>query len=117
MLVCKDCGGEFVFGVEEQEKYADRGFAEPKRCPACRAARRAQKERQSQSRDRYSGGRAGGGRPSGRSRGQPGGRREPRELVTITCAACGREAQVPFTPAPGRPVYCPDCYRAQRGEH
>lgn len=40
-LVCKDCGQEFVFSAGEQEFYAARGFQnEPKKCKACRAARK-----------------------------------------------------------------------------
>jgi CxxC-x17-CxxC domain-containing protein len=40
-LVCKDCGNEFVFTAGEQEFYAERGFTnEPKRCKACRDAKR-----------------------------------------------------------------------------
>lgn len=40
-LVCKDCGAEFVFTAGEQEFFAERGFVnEPKRCKACRDAKR-----------------------------------------------------------------------------
>lgn len=43
-LVCKECGSEFVFTAGEQEFYAERGFEnEPKRCRACRDAKRASK--------------------------------------------------------------------------
>ena len=42
-LKCRECGAEFVFTASEQQFYADKGFQnEPGRCPACRAARRAQ---------------------------------------------------------------------------
>ena len=34
----------------------------------------------------------------------------PREMHTVTCSDCGAEAQVPFKPADGRPVYCKACY-------
>ncbi len=41
-IKCKDCGTEFAFTVREQEFYAERGFAEePKRCKACRDAKKA----------------------------------------------------------------------------
>ena len=41
MLVCKDCGKEFVFTVGEQQFYAEKGFTnQPVRCPACRKARK-----------------------------------------------------------------------------
>ena len=45
-LVCKDCGNEFVFTAGEQEFYAERGFTnEPKRCKACRDAKRGLPDR------------------------------------------------------------------------
>ena len=40
-LVCEDCKNEFIFTAEEQEFYASKGFQnEPKRCRACRDARK-----------------------------------------------------------------------------
>ena len=41
VLVCKECGQEFVFSAGEQEFYAERGFQnEPQRCKHCRDARK-----------------------------------------------------------------------------
>ena len=41
MLQCVECGQEFEFTVGEQEFYAEKGFTNlPKRCPACRKARK-----------------------------------------------------------------------------
>ena len=31
-----------------------------------------------------------------------------------TCAACGKDCQVPFEPRNGRPVYCSDCFSSTR---
>ena len=43
-IVCKDCGGEFIFSAEEQQFYADKGFQnEPARCKACRQARQPER--------------------------------------------------------------------------
>ena len=28
----------------------------------------------------------------------------------VTCTKCGKAASVPFTPTPGRPVFCRDCF-------
>jgi hypothetical protein len=43
-ITCVDCGQEFIFTVNEQEFYKEKGFDnEPKRCPDCRRARKAQK--------------------------------------------------------------------------
>ncbi|MFN2169215.1 MAG: zinc-ribbon domain containing protein, partial [Anaerolineae bacterium] len=38
---CEDCRNTFVFTAGEQAFYQERGFSEPKRCPSCRAARKA----------------------------------------------------------------------------
>ncbi len=89
-LHCRDCGQDFVFTIGEQEFYAEKGLMnEPSRCPACRATRRA------------NGGRNGNG--------------APREMHTIICAECGREAQVPFLPQQNKPVYCSSCFERVRG--
>lgn len=43
-LVCKDCQAEFVFTAGEQAFYKEKGFEnEPTRCPACRKARKFQR--------------------------------------------------------------------------
>jgi CxxC-x17-CxxC domain-containing protein len=105
-LTCADCGQEFVFTASEQDFYAQRGFTEPRRCPSCRASRKAARNA---SDGGYSGGGGGGGGGYGsRDRG-------PREMFAATCSNCGREAQVPFRPTSGKPVYCSDCFRTMRG--
>ena len=44
-IVCKDCKADFVFTESEQAFYKEKGFDnEPQRCPACRKAKKAQKE-------------------------------------------------------------------------
>ena len=35
-MVCVQCEEEFEFSVLEQEKYEERGYDIPKRCPSCR---------------------------------------------------------------------------------
>src|SRR3954469_7510607 len=40
-LTCSDCGMEFEFTEREQAFYAEKGFTEPRRCPSCRASRKA----------------------------------------------------------------------------
>ena len=99
VLACSDCGQEFTFTASEQQFFADRQFSEPRRCPSCRAARKA---------SRGDGGASSGGYGGG------GYERAPREMFSATCASCGREAQVPFRPSGAKPVYCSDCFRAQR---
>lgn len=91
-LTCTDCGAPFTFSAEDQEFHAQKGFTnEPKRCPSCRSNRRAER----------------GGSSYSQS--------DSREMFSATCAQCGKEAQVPFQPRGDRPVYCSDCFRAQRG--
>ncbi len=66
--------------------------------------------------------RSGGGRGFGGSRGGFGGRssggRDRREMpmCDAVCAKCGKNCQVPFKPTGDKPVYCSDCFGAQRGE-
>jgi len=43
-LQCSDCGTEFTFTAGEQEFFQSKGYTnEPKRCPSCRRARKAQR--------------------------------------------------------------------------
>jgi len=89
-LQCSDCGATFTFSVEDQEFFQSKGYTnEPKRCPSCREARKA---------ERY-------GNDSYGSR---------RQMFPAVCAECGKDTQVPFEPREGRPVYCSDCYRKVR---
>jgi len=89
-LQCSDCGTTFTFSAEEQEFFQSKGYTnEPKRCPSCREARKA---------ERYG----------------DGGYRPRREMYPAVCAECGRDTQVPFEPREGRPVYCSDCYNKVR---
>lgn len=47
--------------------------------------------------------------------GRGGGFGGPRQMHKITCSDCGAEAEVPFKPADGRPVYCRNCYASKKG--
>ena len=105
-LSCADCRQEFVFTASEQQFYADRQFSEPRRCPSCRASRKASRGGGGSSSGGYSGG--------GYSSGGGGYDRGPREMFSATCSSCGREAQVPFRPSGEKPVYCSDCFQSQR---
>jgi len=78
-LQCSECSATFATN-------------EPKRCPACREARRS---------NRY-------------DSGSGGGYNSRREMYPVVCAQCGVETQVPFQPRNDRPVYCSDCYRKIR---
>ena len=129
-LTCADCGQEFTFTASEQDFYAQRGFTEPRRCPSCRASRKAARGDSGGGSGYGSYGAGGGYSAGGYSSGGEGGSgggyggggggggyrdRGPREMFSATCSNCGREAQVPFRPTSGKPVYCSDCFRSQRG--
>ena len=87
-LQCAECGATFVFTAEEQQFFQTKGYTnEPKRCPACREARRGQRT----------------------------GTKPVRQMYPAVCAACGKETEVPFAPREGRPVYCRDCYAKNKG--
>jgi CxxC-x17-CxxC domain-containing protein len=90
-LTCVQCGSAFTFSADDQEFHASRGYQDPKRCPTCRAERRASQ--------------GGGYQQSGYSD------RPRREMYSATCSRCGQEAKVPFVPRNDRPVYCSDCYQ------
>lgn len=90
-LTCAQCGQDFAFSADDQQFHSERGYQDPKRCPACRAERRASR---------------------GDSGGSYGGNdRQQRQMYSATCGQCGKEALVPFEPRGDKPVYCSDCYQ------
>jgi len=118
VLTCADCGQEFVFSAREQEFYATRQFTEPRRCGSCRASRKASRGDSGGSGYGNRGG-YGGDSSYGSGGGYGGGGggysdRGPREMFTATCSSCGKDAQVPFRPTSGKPVYCSDCFALRR---
>ncbi len=113
-VTCSDCGQEFVFTASEQDFYAQRGFTEPRRCPSCRASRKAARNSEGGGYSSGAGYSSGGGGSYGGG-GGGGYDRGPREMFSATCSNCGKEAQVPFRPTSGKPVYCSDCFRSMRG--
>jgi hypothetical protein len=40
-ITCSDCRTDFLFSEREQEFYEKQGFTDPKRCKACRDAKKA----------------------------------------------------------------------------
>jgi len=109
-LTCADCGQTFTFTASEQDFYAERGFTEPRRCPSCRAARKAARNADGG----YGGGYSAGGAYSAGGYGDSGPRRGPREMFPATCSSCGQETEVPFRPTSGKPVYCSTCFAQRR---
>lgn len=103
-ITCVECGTDFVHSAAEQEKLHSLGYTnEPKRCPPCRAARKA-----------AGGGRSGGGGGYGGGGGGGGFGGGPRQTFKAICAECGKEADLPFQPRGDRPVYCRDCFSKRR---
>jgi CxxC-x17-CxxC domain-containing protein len=93
-IQCADCGATFTFTAQEQEFFASKGFTnEPKRCHSCRQARKTDRS-----------GTGSGSYGSG----------SPRQMFTVTCSECGKDAQVPFEPRGDKPVYCSECYSKVR---
>lgn len=111
-LTCADCGADFIFTSGEQEFHASKGFtSEPRRCPDCRRARKADRGGDS---GRSSGG-FGGGSPFGGGTSGGFGASRPRQMFDAVCAECGVDTKVPFQPTGSRPVYCSDCFSKQGG--
>jgi CxxC-x17-CxxC domain-containing protein len=92
-LTCSDCGQEFTFSSEDQAFFRERGYSTPKRCKPCRQAK---KNEQGQ----------GGG---------SGYRSMQSQGTSVICSGCGQQTTVPFEPRGDRPVFCRDCYQAQKG--
>jgi CxxC-x17-CxxC domain-containing protein len=88
-LICSDCGQEFTFTSADQAFFQERGYSAPKRCKPCRQSRKND---------------PGGGSMRRESRG-----------TSVICSGCGQQTTVPFEPRGDRPVYCRDCYQAQKG--
>lgn len=104
-MTCVDCHQPFVFTAGEQRWYQEKGFErEPRRCPDCRKARKGRDDGGGYSSEHSSGGGGGGGRS-----------RSDRPKFKVKCSQCGADAEVPFQPRSGAPVYCSTCYQARRG--
>jgi CxxC-x17-CxxC domain-containing protein len=97
-LVCADCGATFEFPPEEQQLFAERAFAPPKRCRACRARKR----RRATTPDHA--------RPAPRPQRAPLAD-SGAGMHSATCTVCGVATDVPFRPDGVRPVYCLPCLK------
>ena len=119
-LTCADCGQEFVFTASEQDFYAQRGFTEPRRCPSCRASRKAARNAEGGG-SSYGGYGAGGGYSAGGSQlRRQSAATAPAIADRARCSPrparpAARRPRCPFRPTSGKPVYCSDCFRTQRG--
>lgn len=83
IIICKDCGEEFVLTAGEQEFYEEMGFeTHPRRCKRCRNRLKHNNRRKS----------AG-------------------ILYEIVCSKCGKVDTIPFEPRHDRAVFCSECYK------
>ena len=95
LLICADCGGEFIFTAGEQLFFLDKQFKnDPKRCKPCKSRRSAQQA-----------GATGTG---------PAAAGISRTETRTECSECGISTTVPFKPTQGRPVLCRQCFKNKR---
>lgn len=94
LLICADCGQEFIFTAGEQLFFHEKQFKnDPKRCKPCKSKR------------------AGGMARPGSG---PVAAGLCRTETRTTCSECGVETTVPFKPTQGRPVLCRQCFQHKR---
>lgn len=92
IIVCIDCGQDFIWSGGEQLFYRDKGLQNPpKRCKGCKQAKNE--------------------RLAAIATAQASGVKQKIE-VTVNCARCSEQTTVPFYPSQGRPVYCRSCFLA-----
>lgn len=121
-IECVECGRAFRFDPEERRRYAEAGYAPPRRCPPCRRARRRAREAappgtwaSDSSPELDPVAPAAADEPAAS---EPAAAVEPRAgrgaagAVTheVQCSACGTLTRVPFAPTEQRPVYCAECF-------
>lgn len=95
ILICADCGGEFIFTAGEQLFFLDKQFKnDPKRCKPCKSRR-------------------SGGMATAPGTG-PAAAGLSRTETRTECSECGVSTTVPFKPTQGRPVLCRQCFKNKR---
>jgi CxxC-x17-CxxC domain-containing protein len=95
LLICADCGGEFVFTAGEQLFFLDKQFKnDPKRCKPCKSRRSSQ--------------------AAAATTGGPAAAGISRTETRTQCSECGISTTVPFKPTQGRPVLCRQCFKNKR---
>ena len=94
ILVCAECGGDFIFTAGEQLFFFDKQFKnDPKRCKPCKSKR---------------------GCTSLAPGSVPASAGLSRTETRTECSDCGVETTVPFKPTQGRPVLCRQCFQLKR---
>jgi hypothetical protein len=93
-IQCSVCQKPFLFSAAEQAYYAQRGFQFPKRCRACRQARRK-----------------GGAATSRRIQAAPRREHATRATFSAACTECSTDVKLVFKPGE-REILCADCFCA-----
>ena len=65
--------------------------------------------------NKFGGGDRGGKRFGGGRRDFGGRSGGDRQMFSAVCEECGKSCEVPFRQTGDRPVFCSDCFKAQRG--
>jgi CxxC-x17-CxxC domain-containing protein len=95
ILICADCGGEFIFTAGEQLFFLDKQFKnDPKRCKPCKSRR--------------------SGAVAHVPGSGPAAAGLSRTETRTECSECGISTTVPFKPTQGRPVLCRQCFKNKR---
>ena len=90
LLICKDCKTKFIFTVEEQKYFGQKGWQDPIRCRVCRRQKRILKLR-----DKVG--------------------IEDAVKFSEVCNGCGRNFYTKYKRKPGEKVYCDDCWIKIKG--
>ena len=86
ILICKDCKRKFVFTVQDQKYFGQKGFADPIRCLYCRRQKRILELKDKM------------------------GIAEQIRFSEV-CDKCGRPFYTKFQRKPGEKIYCDDCWK------
>jgi CxxC-x17-CxxC domain-containing protein len=106
--ICVDCGDPFCHTPEEIAARRGTGLSVSPRCPACRVARREERNTRVledlRTGDLRQAVRPAVGPPDGGDRVYP-----------AICSGCRRPIHLPFKPRLDRPVFCRFCFDARNG--
>ena len=90
LLTCKDCRRKFVFDIEEQKFFGQKGWPDPIRCKVCRREKNLLRLK-----DKVA----------------------VKDAIKFReiCDKCGRKFYTKFKRKPGEKVYCDDCWKEIKG--
>jgi CxxC-x17-CxxC domain-containing protein len=106
--VCVDCGEPFDRAPGEFEARRGTGLPVSPRCPACRVARR--EERNARILEALRTGELRGAQPAAAAPSE-----STQRLYPAVCSSCLRPIRLPFKPSLDRPNFCRFCLDARSG--